>query len=101
MRAVPVVPKGLVAVVAQSAQTFWVAVLSTPTEKIAAATQLLSVPVAAAINVVDAQELVSGLAATGAHFAIVVDGFGALPTLPNGGRFLGSSRRLTCTQQGA
>ena len=58
MRAIPVVPNRLITVVAKSAETFRVAILSQPTEKNATATQLLSLPVAAAIDVVNAEELV-------------------------------------------
>ena len=82
MRAIPVVPNRLITVVAKGTETFWVAVLSQPTEKIATATQLLSLPVAAAVDVVNAEELVSGLAATSAHFAIVLDSFGFPRLMP-------------------
>ena len=56
MWAIPVVPNRLITVVAKSAETFRVAILSQPTEKIATATQLLSLPVAAAVDVVNAEE---------------------------------------------
>ena len=82
MRAIAVVAKRLVAVVAKCAETFREAVPFQPMEKIPAATQLLSVPVAAAVDVVNAEELVSGLAATGAHFAIVLDSFGFPRLMP-------------------
>ena len=82
MRAIPVVPNRLITVVAKSAETFRVAVPSQPTIKIATATQLLSLPVATAVDVVNAEELVSGLAATSAHFAIVLDSFGFPRLMP-------------------
>ena len=82
MRAIPVVPNRLITVVAKSAETFRVAILSQPTEKNATATQLLSLPVAAAIDVVNAEELVSGLAATSACLAVVLDSCGFQPLVP-------------------
>ena len=82
MRAIAVVAKRLVAVVAKCAETFREAVPFQPMEKIPATTQLLSVPVAAAVDVVNAEELVSGLAATSAHFAIVLDAFGFSRLMP-------------------
>ncbi len=82
MWAIPVVPKGLVTVVAKSAEAFRVAVLSQPTEKVATATQLLSLPVAAAVDVVNAEELITRLAATRAHFAIVLDSCGFQTLMP-------------------
>jgi len=82
MRAIPVVPNRLITVVAKGAETFRVAGSFQPMEKIPAATQCLSVPVTAAVNVVNAEELVSGLAATGAHFAIVLDSFGFPRLMP-------------------
>jgi len=54
MWAIPFVTNRLITVVAKSAETFRVGVLSQPTEKIATATQLLSLPVAAAVDVVNA-----------------------------------------------
>jgi hypothetical protein len=54
MWAIPVVPNRLITVVAKSPETFRVAVPSQPTEKIATATQLLSLPVATAVDVVNA-----------------------------------------------
>ena len=82
MWAIPVVAKRLVAVVAKSAETFWVAILSQPTEKIATATQLLSLPIAAAVDVINAEELVSGLAATSACLAVVLDSCGFQAFMP-------------------
>jgi hypothetical protein len=82
MRAVPVVPNRLIAVVAKSAETFRIAVLSQPTVKIATATQLLSLPVAAAVDVVNAEKLVSGLAATSAYLAVVLDSCGSEALMP-------------------
>ena len=82
MRAIPVVPNRLITVVAKSAETFRVAVLSQPTEKIATATQLLSLPVAAAVDVVNAEELVSGLAATSAYLAVLLDSCGFQVLMP-------------------
>ena len=55
MRAIPVVPNRLITVVAKSAETFRGAILSQQTEKNATATQLLSLPVAAAIDVVNVE----------------------------------------------
>jgi len=82
MWAIPVVPNRLITVVAKSAETFRVAILSQPTEKIATATQLLSLPVAAAVDVVNAEELVSGLAATSACLAVVLDSCGFQALMP-------------------
>ena len=82
MWAIPVVPNRLITVVAKSAETFRVAILSQPTEKIATATQLLSLPVAAAVDVVNAEELVSGLAATSACLAVVLDSCGFQALVP-------------------
>jgi hypothetical protein len=82
MWAIAVVPKRLITVVAKSAETFRVAVLSQPIVKIATATQLLSLPVAAAVDVVNAEELVSRLAATSACFAVVLDSCGSQPLMP-------------------
>ena len=82
MRAIAVVAKRLVAVVAKCAETFREAVPFQPMEKIPAATQLLSLPVAAAVDVVNAEELVSKFAATSAHFAIVLDGLGFPRLMP-------------------
>src|SRR5207249_5325210 len=82
MRAIPVVPNRLITVVAKSAETFRVAVPSQPTIKIATATQLLSLPVATAVDVVNAEELVSGLAATSACLAVVLDSCGSEVLMP-------------------
>ena len=82
MRAIPIAPNRLITVVAKGAETFRVAVLSQPTEKIATATQLLSLPVAAAVDVVNAEELVSGLAATSACLAVVLDSCGFQALVP-------------------
>ena len=82
MWAIAVVPKRLITVVAKSAETFRVAVLSQPIVKIATATQQLSLPVAAAVDVVNAEELVSRLAATSACFAVVLDSCGSQPLMP-------------------
>ena len=82
MRAIAVVAKRLVAVVAKCAETFREAVPFQPMEKIPAATQLLSVPVAAAVDVVNAEELVSGLAATSACLAVVLDSCGSEVLMP-------------------
>jgi hypothetical protein len=82
MRAIPVVPNRLITVVAKSAETFRVGVLSQPTEKIATATQQLSHPVAAAVDVVNAEKLVSGLAATSACLAVVLDSYASQPLMP-------------------
>jgi len=82
MRAEPVAPNRLITVVAKGAETFRVAVLSQPTEKIATATQLLSLPVAAAVDVVNAEELVSGLAATSACPAVVLHSCGSEGLMP-------------------
>ena len=82
MRAVPIAPNRLITVVAKGAETFRVAVLSQPTEKIATATQLLSLPVAAAVDVVNAEELVSGLAATSACPAVVLHSCGSEGLMP-------------------
>jgi len=72
----------LITVVAKSAETFRVAVPSQPTIKIATATQLLSLPVATAVDVVNAEELVSGLAATSACLAVVLDSCGSEVLMP-------------------
>src|SRR5947209_1563347 len=82
MWAIPVVSNRLITVVAKGAETFRVAVLSQPTEKVATATQLLSLPVAAAVDVVNAEELITRLAATRAHFAIVLDSCGFQTLMP-------------------
>ena len=82
MRAIAVVAKRLVAVVAKCAETFREAVPFQPMEKIPAATQLLSLPVAAAVDVVNAEELITRLAATRAHFAIVLDSCGFQTLMP-------------------
>jgi hypothetical protein len=60
MWAIPVVSNRLITVMAKSPETFRVAVPSQPTEKIATTTQLLSLPVATAVDVVNAEELVNG-----------------------------------------
>src|SRR5207245_11440342 len=82
MWAISVVSNRLITVVAESAETFREAVPFQPMEKIPAATQLLSVPVASAVDVFNAEKLVGGLPATGAHFAIVLDGFGFPRLMP-------------------
>src|SRR5438876_6280963 len=82
MWATPVVPNRLITVAAESAETFREAVPFQPMEKIPAATQLLSVPVASAVDVVNAEELVGGLPATGACLAVVLDGCGFQALMP-------------------
>jgi hypothetical protein len=72
----------LVAVVAKGAETFWIPVFPQPTVEIAIATQLLSLSIAASVDVINAEELVSRLSATGACYAIVFQNRGFQPLVP-------------------